>query len=444
MALLNYAEGIEPFIKSIQGNTFQSGQFGFSIKNKSLQRHPNSGWQKFSSAILTYCAQAWRSLSATDKANWQNWVEFLPQSQLRNPALYLTAYHNFVKRNFYFILKNFPDLSFMLAPELVAYNSESISIVPFSSVDLLELELTFTLNDGNQDVILFISPVQSSGKKNVTSSTRLMYCVPNSDQTIDISSMYFAKFGRLPVTGDNVFCEVIFCGIDNGQFSIPIKSVLTAVTPPPPIFYPKYGLLYNFHTILDARNIAASGWHVPTQTEFNTLDTYLGGSSIAGGKLKETGFTYWDSPNSSATNEFYFNGRGAGMRIAGAGYLQLKRSLRLLTSTPNGNLGFIFYYCLFNSAISNLSGTSERTSGMSIRLVKDSTSLSPGQSGTYTGNDGKIYRTICIGTQEWLADDLSETEYRNNDSIPEVTNETSWAALTSGALCAFNNDWNNV
>jgi hypothetical protein len=38
--------------------------------------------------------------------------------------------------------------------------------------------------------------------------------------------------------------------------------------------------------------------------------------------------------------------------------------------------------------------------GLSIRLIKDSTTLTNGQSGIYIGNDGKIYPTICIGTQE--------------------------------------------
>ena len=76
--------------------------------------------------------------------------------------------------------------------------------------------------------------------------------------------------------------------------------------------------------------------------------------------------------------------------------------------------------------------------------MKTTTSLTHGQTGTYTGNDGKIYRTICIGTQEWLADNLCETKYRNGDSIPEVTDDSAWAALTTGAMCAYNNDWSNV
>ena len=82
--------------------------------------------------------------------------------------------------------------------------------------------------------------------------------------------------------------------------------------------------------------------------------------------------------------------------------------------------------------------------GMSIRLIKDSTTLTHGQKGSYTGNDGKIYRTICIGTQEWLADNLCETLYRDGSPIPEVTDAATWAALTTGARCSYDNDESNA
>jgi hypothetical protein len=58
-------------------------------------------------------------------------------------------------------------------------------------------------------------------------------------------------------------------------------------------------------------------------------------------------------------------------------------------------------------------------------LLKDSTTLSHGQTGTYIGNDGKVYNTICIGTQEWLSQDLQETKYRNGSIIPELQSNSA-------------------
>jgi uncharacterized protein (TIGR02145 family) len=67
-----------------------------------------------------------------------------------------------------------------------------------------------------------------------------------------------------------------------------------------------YGRLYNWYAATDSRNIAPAGWHIPTDAEWTTLTTYLGGNSVAGGKMKETGTMHWTSPNTGATNESGF------------------------------------------------------------------------------------------------------------------------------------------
>jgi uncharacterized protein (TIGR02145 family) len=67
-----------------------------------------------------------------------------------------------------------------------------------------------------------------------------------------------------------------------------------------------YGRLYNWLAVNDSRIIAPVGWHIPTDTEFTILIDYLGGDSIAGGKLKEIGFEHWCYPNAGATNETGF------------------------------------------------------------------------------------------------------------------------------------------
>lgn len=77
-----------------------------------------------------------------------------------------------------------------------------------------------------------------------------------------------------------------------------------------------YAPLYNWYVAAEVNHaIAAPGWHVPTATEWDTLATYLGGVLVAGGKLKETGTEWWDEPNTGATNEVGFNGRGNGYRL---------------------------------------------------------------------------------------------------------------------------------
>jgi uncharacterized protein (TIGR02145 family) len=65
-----------------------------------------------------------------------------------------------------------------------------------------------------------------------------------------------------------------------------------------------YGRIYNSYAVLDSRKICPVGWHVPSDAEWTTLETYLGGSSIAGGKLKSS--TDWGQ-NTNATNESGFS-----------------------------------------------------------------------------------------------------------------------------------------
>jgi uncharacterized protein (TIGR02145 family) len=64
--------------------------------------------------------------------------------------------------------------------------------------------------------------------------------------------------------------------------------------------------------------------------------------------------------------------------------------------------------------------------------------------GTVTDYDGNIYQTVTIGNQEWMAENLKVTHYRNGDDIPNITNNSTWSGLTTGAYCEYNNDINNV
>ncbi|HEY5123116.1 MAG TPA: fibrobacter succinogenes major paralogous domain-containing protein [Ignavibacteria bacterium] len=75
----------------------------------------------------------------------------------------------------------------------------------------------------------------------------------------------------------------------------------------------KYGALYNWYTV-KTNKLCPTGWHVPTDAEWTALTTYLGGESVAGVKLKETGITHWEKPNTGATNGSGFTALPSGYR----------------------------------------------------------------------------------------------------------------------------------
>ena len=59
--------------------------------------------------------------------------------------------------------------------------------------------------------------------------------------------------------------------------------------------------------------------------------------------------------------------------------------------------------------------------------------------GTMTDIDGNMYKTIVIGNQIWMAENLRVTKFQNGDTIPNITDNEEWAALTTGAYCNYNN-----
>jgi len=79
-----------------------------------------------------------------------------------------------------------------------------------------------------------------------------------------------------------------------------------------------YGLLYTWNAAMKGstepgdQGVCPCDWHVPTDEEWTILENYLGGPTVAGGKMKETGTEHWLSPNTGATNSSGFTGLPAG------------------------------------------------------------------------------------------------------------------------------------
>lgn len=135
-----------------------------------------------------------------------------------------------------------------------------------------------------------------------------------------------------------------------------------------------YGALYNWYATQPETNgnhaLCPEGWRVPTDEDFTTLTNYLGGTVTAGGKLKETGFAHWQSPNTGATNEYGFTALPGGSRGWNANFLNVGTYGWLWTgSEQQGN--FAWLRNMFHSAANMGRGTINKTHGLSIRCIQD-------------------------------------------------------------------------
>jgi uncharacterized protein (TIGR02145 family) len=129
-----------------------------------------------------------------------------------------------------------------------------------------------------------------------------------------------------------------------------------------------FGKLYNFYAVTDARNIAPTGWHVPTDAEWNTMVTYLG--SAPADKLKETGNNHWFLYNTTATNSSGFSA------IAGGSHDWLSYNILL------GQAGFWWtcteydastadFWAMYDDDDAVNNDILDKTYGYSIRCVQD-------------------------------------------------------------------------
>jgi uncharacterized protein (TIGR02145 family) len=131
-----------------------------------------------------------------------------------------------------------------------------------------------------------------------------------------------------------------------------------------------YGALYNFYTVQEG-NLCPIGWHIPSDAEWTTLITLLGGESIAGGKLKETGTTHWISPNTGATNEYGFTALPGGEREQGGGFLNIQRYSYWWSSNLAGTPTYAWGRYIRNASEAITRQAFATQYGFSVRCVKD-------------------------------------------------------------------------
>lgn len=132
-----------------------------------------------------------------------------------------------------------------------------------------------------------------------------------------------------------------------------------------------FGYLYNWYAISNAGGLCPTGWHIPTNAEFITLSTYLGGNSVSGGKMKTKGLVWWRTPNNGATNISGFNAYPAGRRVFNGNFNYFGETATFWSQTNGSGLNFKKLVQLEYDNNNLDFQEDDPNNGYSIRCIKD-------------------------------------------------------------------------
>lgn len=174
--------------------------------------------------------------------------------------------------------------------------------------------------------------------------------------TENLKTTKFNDGSVIPQVSDNVAWQNVispgFCWYNNDQ------SMINT-----------YGALYNWYAV-NSNKLCPAGWHVPSDGEWKTLTTYLGGELTAGGKMKEVGMGHWIYGNAGATNESGFDALPAGLRRSDGSFGFINYGDEWWSSTNSGNNSD---YCYYVSSMAAKLGREQMgyNLGLSVRCIRN-------------------------------------------------------------------------
>lgn len=179
MARVKYSEEAEEINNKHYGFTFQRNHYGNSMQPSSRSSRTRYVNQFNRMQNLQKAIRFWRTMAPATKTAWNNFAATYPQPSKCNPAIFLTGYQLFLKRNHYLFLNNGIEADFMEAPTMENLPSGSA---------------TFEIKEGNN--------------------------------CLDMTELYIQNFGVIPSPGKCVLFMAVPMSETSGQFFAPITDLL--------------------------------------------------------------------------------------------------------------------------------------------------------------------------------------------------------------------------
>ena len=173
-----------------------------------------------------------------------------------------------------------------------------------------------------------------------------------------------------------------------------------------PKYCEKYGRLYGWS---DAQNVCPAGWHLPSRAEWWTLVANVGGRREAMHALKST--SVWVSMRDTsavATDNYGFSILPTGYKDVNKGYVFDNQSHAVFwtASEDYANEANAFYFYMGVNYGPGLDSTN-KLAAFTVRCLQDSPDAELREGSLTDERDGQIYKTVVIGTQTWMAENLN-------------------------------------
>lgn len=210
----------------------------------------------------------------------------------------------------------------------------------------------------------------------------------------------------------------------------------------------KYGRYYQWTAAMDLpmdmelieykgkviQGLCPKGWHIPSMEDMDTLVLYVGGKTVAGEMLADTLMKYVDK-----VSPYGFNLKGGDLYSECSDFGKYPDQKAYLWTTTN-YYGAATYFLLdggyFDKEI--YTNSKGKLTYMNVRCLRDERSTPPDfpDFGSFTDKrDGRIYRTVEIGDDTWMADNMKYTD--NTDLLTKNTwcyNDSTQNCETFGRL----------
>jgi hypothetical protein len=217
MARIIYSALVESIAGSIKGTTFQRNAYGYTVKGKPNMVNPSRLSQQLNKLHFAANARKWRTITDTNRTQWQSYADAFPIPTRLNPASNLSGFDYFLK---YHNWVSLTDPSVLLANPGTTQNAFEIDQIEIIlSGGSLFVEVAMIDSDSTMRMLAFLTSPIPMGREFINITPRF---VGNANETsgsftANCSTRYVEHFGTLPSVGKWLGLKLVFYRSNNAQ-----------------------------------------------------------------------------------------------------------------------------------------------------------------------------------------------------------------------------------